>query len=103
LSYRRIRRGWDWVLVLEVLTHKGEVEIHIVLCESASQAEEFLRFAVEHPDELSIDSVHRTVGPFGQVTNENLGLQSHARWVESLNNHGRLMSRHWLQSDHFSD
>lgn len=103
LSYRRIRKGWDWVLVLEALMQKDEVEIRILLCESESQAKDLLKFAIEHPSELGIDSVHRTVGPFGQSSVENLGLQSHANWMELLNNHGQLRSRHWPPPARSSD
>jgi hypothetical protein len=103
LTFRRPKKGWDWVLALEVLTHKDDVEIHIILCESESQAKDFLGFAAQHPGEIGIDSVHRTIGPFGQSSVENLGLKTHASWLESLNNHGVLRSKHWPPPAHFDD
>ena len=103
LRFIRIKRGWDWLVVLEVLTFKDEVEIQIILCESAGQAKEIIKGAVERPSEIGAYSVHRTVGPYGQMTAANAGLQPHASWIDSLNKHGQLRTRYGPPPGRISD
>ena len=94
LRFIRVKKGWAWVVVLELLTFKEEVEIQVILCESAGQGKEIINGAFERPGEIGAYSLHRTVGPYGQMTAGNEGLQPHASWIELLNKHGHLRTRH---------
>lgn len=102
LRFMRIKKGWDWLVVLEVLDFKSEVEIQIILCESAGQGKEIIKNAIERPSEIGVYSVHRTIGPYGQTAG-NPGLQPHASWIDSLNEHGQLRMRYGPPPGRVSD
>lgn len=94
LRFLRLKKAWDYVVVLEVLTYSDEVQIQVILCESVLQGEQVIKGAVARPSEIGMHSVHRTVGPYRQITAANAGLLGHANWAEELDKYGVLRSKY---------
>ncbi|QCU72525.1 hypothetical protein E5843_14445 [Luteimonas yindakuii] len=95
VRFFRSGSGWQWVVAMEILTYKDEVEIHVVLCSSQHAGDKLIEIAVDRPNQLGFSSAHRIFGPFMQLLDENLGVKSEARWKQDIDEYGRLRSRNF--------
>lgn len=83
LRYVSIKGGFEWIVVIHNKLDEDAQEIIVVLLNSAAEGHAFLDRARSDPSEFRFWSVHKSLGPYGRGSTENVD-RTYDQWLDRL-------------------